>query len=99
MARGAVLRYREVMEELDMTNDKTVKLSDGSPWTYRVDWVGARWVYGDNGNGFGAGQREPRLIGVTGPLTPADHRAIADVLEPPLGVCPTCGENIYHDDN
>jgi hypothetical protein len=65
---------------------------EGKPWTtpgiMRGKVQKRRWVRGEI----------PRRTDF-GLLTASDHRKIADVLDPPKGICDHCQENIYHDDN
>lgn len=64
------------------TDARTVTLSDGSVWTLEVSRVSGRWWHriGDV-----LQLRLPQLTGRL-PLTAADHRKIADVLDPPAAL-------------
>ena len=63
-----------------MSSERTVTLSDGSVWEYVRTGGGCVWATVIDGQTAYA--IHPRLMNVE-PLTASDHRAIADVLDPP----------------
>ena len=77
---------------------RTVTLSDGSVWRYSPTGGLKPWF---RLNERSIHRRTLPSLGVSSEprLTASDHRAIADVLDPPKGICDHCQENIYHDDN